>query len=359
MKTLKLNSVILICTALLVVAYSGLSAQTLRYGGAYHIKNLYGGGTYLDTCGHASKCSSSTKYNVSTSTSKNRDSGSGIWTIESAQGKSGPVSFGDVIYLKNKYGGGTYLDSCGHASACSSTTKYNVTTNASRDRAGQRTGQWVLVSASGKTGTVSASDAVHIKNLYGGGTYLDTCGTTRCSDYTKYAVTTNSSPDRYGDRTGIWAFQSTSSSRTITGKFVVTISLDYLKCIKSGDGNGDATEYFGTIAAGDNRYLPNVMYHSQGPTIDLSAGQKKTFVGRTQTYDLQTGGGGLANIPTEMKFTCELYDYDTVGGNDFCGSAEKIVRLKDLGLGSHEVYLKMASDGDQSEVRFTVNIARE
>merc|ERR1711871_1247801 len=116
-------------------------ANTLQHGDVIHLKNMYGSGSYLDTCNHA-KCSSSTKYQVSTSTLKNRDnSGTGKWTIERVNG-DGPVRNGDVIHLKNHYGSGSYLDTCNHAK-CSSSTKYQVSTSSLKNR-DSGTGKWTV-----------------------------------------------------------------------------------------------------------------------------------------------------------------------------------------------------------------------
>jgi hypothetical protein len=180
----------------------------VKYGERYHVLNGYAGGTYLDTCGHAN-CSGTTKYNVTTSSMKDRDGvGTGFWSLESAAGKApgAVLAIGDTVHLRNMYAAGSYLDTCGHA-RCTSQTMYGVCTDSGRDRA-QGTGQWVVESATGAApGTpVSIGDRIHLKNRYGSGSYLDTCGHGQCTSSTKYEVVTNGRADREGQGTGVWSF---------------------------------------------------------------------------------------------------------------------------------------------------------
>ena len=119
--------------------------EPLKYGQYVHIQNAYADwASYLDTCGGAS-CGGN-RYNVSTSVSPDRASGTGTWEIISASGKAGgsPVLVGDSLHLKNKYGTGSYLDTCGGASCGGN--KYNVSTSSSPDRvSGSGTGTWRFV----------------------------------------------------------------------------------------------------------------------------------------------------------------------------------------------------------------------
>merc|ERR1719152_734587 len=104
----------------------------LRNGDVVSIQNLYSGGdSYLDTCGHTS-CAGSTTYGVQTSSSSNRDSGSGQWKIIRAAG-GGVVNSGDTVYVINQYSSETWLDSCGGGS-CTSGTQWNVVTNGGGSR---------------------------------------------------------------------------------------------------------------------------------------------------------------------------------------------------------------------------------
>lgn len=189
-----------------------IQGQPLKYGDRYYIKNIFGGGTYLETCG-AGKCASGTKYSVTTNAEPDRfGHNTGTWIIVSASGKGEgkDVLIGDFVYLKNVYGGGSYLETCG-AGKCASSTRYNVTTNtrANANRDGHNTGKWEIVSGkgAGRGSQVRTDDFVHLKNTFGGGTYLDTCGNGACSCNTRYNVTTNTQANRGGEKTGLWTFQ--------------------------------------------------------------------------------------------------------------------------------------------------------
>jgi len=97
---------------------------------------------------------------------------------------------GDTVYIKNMYGGTSYLDSCGGAS-CASSTKWGVYTNNGIRGA---TSQWSVESTSG-SGAIAFGETVYLKNLYnsGGYTYLDSCGGASCAGSTKWSVYTSSS----------------------------------------------------------------------------------------------------------------------------------------------------------------------
>ena len=117
------------------------------------------------------------------------------------------IVVGGLYHLKNLYGEETYLDSCGTAT-CDATTRYNVLTSTLPDRAGSGTGIWKIISVNNKPdGTpVHVGDSIHLKNLYGEGTYLDSCGTATCDTTTRYNVLTSTSPARDGSGTGTWTF---------------------------------------------------------------------------------------------------------------------------------------------------------
>jgi len=191
---------------------------TLKYGDTYHIKNVYGGGSYLETCGYGT-CTDGT-YNVTTHIQPNRyNENTGSWTIESPTGKSSgtEVMMGDIVYLKNVYAEGSYLETCGYGTCtdgtgygtCTDGTLYNVTTHAQSNRDRGTTAKWQIISATGAAnGTkVTLADRVYLKNVYGGGSYLETCGHGSCTDGTLYNVTTHTQPNRSNENTGTWSFQ--------------------------------------------------------------------------------------------------------------------------------------------------------
>ena len=89
------------CTAHCAGSIPNLGGS-IRYGDQIQLINQYGTKSYLDTCG-GSDCNG--KYSVQTSTSPNRDRGSGTWEIKSATGTKwgGLVKNGDKIHLINQY----------------------------------------------------------------------------------------------------------------------------------------------------------------------------------------------------------------------------------------------------------------
>ena len=92
-------------------------------------------------------------WSVQTSTSSDRDSGTGTWEIVSPTNHNyiGSVKDGDKIHLLNqynKYGTKSYLDTCGH-STCSPqpiSGMWSVQTSTSSDR-DSGTGTWEIVLA--------------------------------------------------------------------------------------------------------------------------------------------------------------------------------------------------------------------
>ena len=197
-----------VIATLLSVSTAAWAQTPVIYGLEYHIKNSYGGGSYLDTCGVAS-CSTTGRYSVVTDSLPDRvGAGTGMWRLESASGKAkgSNVLIGDVVHIRNLYAEGSYLDTCGGAS-CSTTTQWGVYTDSQPDRAGVGTGKWTVVSAAGKANgsQLLSSDVVHLRNMYSTGSYLDACGGTTCATTTKYGVMTDSQPNRDAG-TGLWSF---------------------------------------------------------------------------------------------------------------------------------------------------------
>jgi hypothetical protein len=104
----------------------------ISVGEAIHLRNLYAGnGGYLDVCGPAT-CGGN-KYLALTSDSNNRDNGSGTWKIHTSGGGSAQISQGRTVYLLNGYANwqGGFLDVCGRAPAHSTLA---VSTSSSNNR---------------------------------------------------------------------------------------------------------------------------------------------------------------------------------------------------------------------------------
>ncbi|MFE7477822.1 hypothetical protein ACFU98_43480 [Streptomyces sp. NPDC057575] len=128
-------------------AVAGAAAGSeLTYGSDILLQNQYGGdGGYLDTNGHSTQPGAT--YDVSTNQTPNsRGPATSVWKVVSASGKASGtrVTSGDVIYLVNQYGSGTYLDTNGHSTQHGA--KYKVSTSHYTDRA-TGTGTWKVLPA--------------------------------------------------------------------------------------------------------------------------------------------------------------------------------------------------------------------
>lgn len=108
----------ILATALLASCALTSNAQELKIGSVIHLENKFAGGGqkhFLDTQGriqdHVHK-GLDHKWHVFTNNSKDRDNGSGSWTIGSAEGKKAGegLVYGDKITLLNMYPGGAFLD---------------------------------------------------------------------------------------------------------------------------------------------------------------------------------------------------------------------------------------------------------
>ncbi|MEV1026609.1 hypothetical protein [Streptomyces sp. NPDC050264] len=119
-----------------ILSASGKSTgQTVASGDLVYLRNLYGGdGGYLDTNGGASsdQANSGGKYNVSTSQSRDRATGTGRWRIfaQTSSPTDQNIRIGDLVHFWNTYGdNGGFLETNG-GSAATSGGKYDICTNA-------------------------------------------------------------------------------------------------------------------------------------------------------------------------------------------------------------------------------------
>ncbi|MGW4728483.1 glycosyl hydrolase family 95 catalytic domain-containing protein [Streptomyces shenzhenensis] len=180
-------------------------AADLTYGSNILLQNQSGGdGGYLDANGLSTQPGAS--YDVSTSQIPNsRGPATSVWKVASATGRANgtPVEGGDVIYLINQYGSGTYLDVNGYSTQ--SGAKYDVSTTATKDR-GPGTGKWHIFGATSSPtdGHIRNDDIVHLLNDYGtaNGGFLDVNGLST-QPGAKYDVFTTATKDR-GPGTGSW-----------------------------------------------------------------------------------------------------------------------------------------------------------
>lgn len=165
-----------------------MAKPNLLYGTTYRIQNGFGGWgeNYLDTRGTG--CEGNLLC-VSTSTSFNRHLNSGSWIISSAKkkAKDDPVLSGDQVYLQNQYssGAGGYLDTRGKE--CEG-NYLCVSTSTSFDR-DSGSGIWRIIKDD-EGGDVREDDVVHLWNgwreWFGG--FLDTRG--KGCDGNLYCVST-------------------------------------------------------------------------------------------------------------------------------------------------------------------------
>ncbi|NEO77850.1 hypothetical protein [Moorena sp. SIO4G3] len=161
------------CTSV-SAAHADDTHDTIKYGNRYHIENLYQwtNGGYLDTKKYCEfgLC-------VSTSTSSNRDQGSGTWIITSANGKANgtDVVSGDVVYLYNGYknntGGYLYDNEGSKLLNPAVSTLYSSQEYLIDDY--QETIKWKLTNGGG--GPIKEFDSLHIESTQRG-LYLDTNG---------------------------------------------------------------------------------------------------------------------------------------------------------------------------------------
>ncbi|MFD4856409.1 hypothetical protein [Streptomyces atratus] len=187
-------------------AASSAALNELTYGSNILLQNQYqGDGGYLDTNGYSAH--SGATYDVSTNKTPNsRGPKTSVWKIVSATGKANGtrVTSGDVVYLVNQYASGTYLDTNGHSAR--SGAKYDVSTTATKDR-GTGTGKWHIFgkTSSPADSHIRTNDTVHLLNDYGSanGGFLDTNGLSNQQGGAKYDVSTSHYWDR-GTGTGSW-----------------------------------------------------------------------------------------------------------------------------------------------------------
>jgi hypothetical protein len=196
------------------------------------------GGGWLDVCG-GSGCTAG--YQVQISSSDNRDSFSGKWTILHATKPVGTcVCEGDNAYFLNGYGSGTYLDTCNPYYVGSTHSGYFVqATNAGKSRDGP-SGTWTVRTAQIAppppppaptcSKTINYYTPLTLENGYGPHSYLfDLQVDTGCAGGRKLAT-------RWLDQTdvaarGVWTFYTWDPT---TPKKVLADGT----CVKYGDALG-------------------------------------------------------------------------------------------------------------------------
>lgn len=104
----------------IVSARGKKDGETLNYGDKIHLQNMFPNGGFLDNCGWIVDMGifrafvNYEKFAVFTTAEKNRDRGTGTWTIGSNTEYDGnPVLAGHSITLENNFPGGGYLNAQG------------------------------------------------------------------------------------------------------------------------------------------------------------------------------------------------------------------------------------------------------
>lgn len=234
-----------------------MSNGKILYGGRYHIKNMYSPNEgYLDTNGKA-ECASSTVYDVSTSKEPDRAGKySGTWVLHfkyrakdsDIADSDRTVRIGDEVYIENKYNKPTFLDTCGRAK-CAPSTVMGVSTSKKKDRE-DGSGVWKIVSTdvlNKKVGDyLEFGDDIHLKNMWGKATYLDSCG--RHSN-SLINVSTSSKKNRENG-SGIWSIEP----EYITKWKIVLDTINYNKsAVEKAFGQAKGTpKIFETFAITNN-----------------------------------------------------------------------------------------------------------
>lgn len=178
-----------------------IPTNAIRYKTSYYIKNYWGSGSYMASCGYTNSCRPFR--NLSVSTYKNSNNSylktSPNWSrwklvkykTNINQGDNGPIYYNDIvkIYLEaNNY----MLVPCSRNS-CNSYAFASVSVSSPNGQYVKIIGDylyWKIVSTTGKTGIVEIGDKLKIINL-GNNSYLNTCGYSRdCGSGKLYAINT-------------------------------------------------------------------------------------------------------------------------------------------------------------------------
>ena len=161
----------------------------------YYLKNLYGIQTYFASCGRT-YCG---KSNLAVATYKNTDNSYlhnspewSKWVFVKKDGSNGPINFDDIITIRLK-ANNWYLVTC-NRNYCNSSAYLSVSAaeyNGPSNIFAGNAQYWKITSPEGKTGPVSMTDKFKILNLWGDGSYLNSCGWfSGCGEGKYYAMNT-------------------------------------------------------------------------------------------------------------------------------------------------------------------------
>ena len=134
------------------------------------------------------------------------------------------------------------------------------------------------------------------------------------------------------------------------------VTINSLACEHADDGQGEASEYFGTIKAefkgtttGANS--PLQISNNKNNTYNLNTGSSETFE-ESRTYTInekQTDG-------TFIIKGDNFEEYDTSSGNEIVGSGNKTVRLSEIKEGEpYKGVVRIKGDGEKIAIHFTIS----
>ena len=188
--------------------------NAVRYNTSYYIKNYWGPGSYMASCGYSRSCGNNLAVATYRPTSNSYLVGSPNWSrwkLINWNGdinvNNGIVYYGDVVKMPleaNNY----VLVICNNNS-CNSYSSMSVSATSPKNIPNIYNVFWQIVSTTGKTGIVKLGDKIKFIN-WGNNSYLNTCGyTSYCGNgkFNGINTTKPNKPDSAGS-TSNWSIET-------------------------------------------------------------------------------------------------------------------------------------------------------
>ena len=317
---------------LTMVVQPATAATKVNYGESYYLQNQGSNiESYLSTGELPTlPCDPTTKYRVFTDSVLELAEDTRTWKFESVKGAADgtPVSIGDLVYLQNQEADDqTYLDACGLVDVTSIDQVY-VFTSTKSDRAGEETGTWKIVSASGAAdGTpVSIGDLVYLQNQWNfevsnpkikvsALNFLRTCSPDNCDLKLKNGNSIIADKNLPGTGAGVWTIAAISHpvvNKPIPDQ-VTTVGQNFIYTIPAEtfiDPDGDKLSLSVTLE--DGSPLPDWL------KFDAST---NTFSGTPAEGDVNTltiqvsASDGVGGASTTFKLTVNDICRISAGGS--------------------------------------------
>lgn len=196
----------------------------LKYKTVYYIKNNWGIGSYMASCGYTNSCSPYKNLSVSTYKSTNnsylkKSPNWSRWKLEKVR-TNNPLNNNMIYYndiVKIQLEANNYIlvtcsyNSCNDFSSLSVSASDPNGTYVKLPNGNQNL--WKIVSATGKSGIVKLGDKIKLINLWNN-TYLNACGnTTDCGSGKLYAINTTKQNQRDASLdVSNWSFETSFSN---------------------------------------------------------------------------------------------------------------------------------------------------